>query len=179
LGEGSAESVNNSNFSVTHEDFQNYSWQKVIETAECKQCHNYYGLFFGKVAELEKAGDERGCRVFRFLGAITSLHSRYDIITSKLNSELIQEVRHLETLLKLPETIEVFGANAIFDLRDLLVEKFGHNLRNRLTHGLMHEGHFYSTEAVYIWWLVLRFCCVPLILLERQAAAESSKEQNA
>jgi hypothetical protein len=78
LGEGSAEKMSNSQFSVTHEDFQNYSWQEVIENASSKQCHNYYNLFFGKAAELEKAGDERGCRVFRFLGAITSLHPTYE-----------------------------------------------------------------------------------------------------
>lgn len=99
------------------------------------------------------------------------------VITSKLNSELIQEVRHLDTLLKLPETIETFGVNTVFDLRGLSVEKFGCNLRNRLTHGLMHEGHFYSTEAIYIWWLVLRLCCVPLILHERQIAAGPSKQK--
>ena len=101
------------------------------------------------------------------------------VIVSKLNTGGVQEVRHLDTLLKLPETIETFSPNAVFDLRGLLVEKFGCNLRNRLTHGLMHVGHFYSTESVYVWWLVLRLCCVPLIFQERQAAAESSKQQNA
>jgi hypothetical protein len=70
--------MSNSHFSVSHEDFQNYSWQEVIEKASSKQCHSYYDLFFGKAAELEKAGDERGCRVFRFLGAITSLHPNYE-----------------------------------------------------------------------------------------------------
>jgi hypothetical protein len=96
------------------------------------------------------------------------------IIVSKLNSELIQEVRHLETLLKLPETTEAFGSNAVFDLRGLLVERFGCNLRNRLAHGLMHEGHFYSTEVIYVWWFVLRFCCVPLIVQEKQKPNEPS-----
>ncbi|MEY2465754.1 MAG: hypothetical protein QOD03_275 [Verrucomicrobiota bacterium] len=70
--------MKNSHFSITHEDFQNYSWQEVIEEASSKQCHYYYELFFSKAAELEKAGDERGSRVFRFLGAITSLHPTYE-----------------------------------------------------------------------------------------------------
>lgn len=100
------------------------------------------------------------------------------VIVSKLNSELIQEVRHLDTLLSLPETIDIFSTNTIFDLRGLLVERFGCNLRNRLAHGLMQEGHFYSAEVIYVWWLILRFCCVPLILHQRREAGASTKKED-
>jgi hypothetical protein len=87
---------------------------------------------------------------------------------SKLDSKLIQEVRLLDTLLAMPETLEIFGENTVFDLRGTLVEKFGCNLRNRLAHGLMHEGGFYSADVIYVWSLILQLCCITLILQEQQ-----------
>jgi hypothetical protein len=48
-----------------------------------------------------------------------------------------------------------FGKSIAFNLRGILVEKFGSNLRNEMAHGLAHAGSFYSPESVYLWWLAL------------------------
>jgi hypothetical protein len=83
-------------------------------------------------------------------------------ITSKLDATLIQEQRLLGTLLSLPETIELFGKDHVFELRGILCEKFGYDLRNRLAHGFLTYGECWSGEVLNIWWLVIRFLCVPL-----------------
>lgn len=46
----------------------------------------------------------------------------------------------------------------MFDLQGLLVERFGHNLRNRVAHGLIDYVPCYSYESEYLWWIVLRLC---------------------
>ena len=90
------------------------------------------------------------------------------IIVSKLDSKLIQEVRLLDKLLAMPETLEIFGENTVFDLRGIFVEKFGCNLRNRLAHGLMPESRFYSYDVIYAWFIILQLCCITLIMQEQQ-----------
>ncbi len=49
----------------------------------------------------------------------------------------------------------------LFDLRGLLVDRHGLNLRNEMAHGLMGAGAFYSYGACYLWWLTLRLCLLP------------------
>jgi len=81
-----------------------------------------------------------------------------DIVTSKLEQNGIQKERDLNELLWMPEFEDIFGANLTFDLRGILIESFGCNMRNESAHGLMPEGAFYQPAAVYLWWLALRLC---------------------
>lgn len=80
---------------------------------------------------------------------------QHGIITSKMSSEGIQEDIDLNKLLWMDEVEAIFGPDILFDLRGILIERFGCNLRNELAHGLMPEGAFYTIEAPYLWWLVL------------------------
>ncbi|MEO7701897.1 MAG: DUF4209 domain-containing protein [Opitutus sp.] len=77
------------------------------------------------------------------------------VITSTLDGEGLQQERDLNQLLWIKEIEEVFGQDVLFDLRGILIERFGHNLRNELAHGLIPEGGFYNEAAVYLWWLVI------------------------
>ncbi|HEY1084061.1 MAG TPA: DUF4209 domain-containing protein, partial [Prosthecobacter sp.] len=52
------------------------------------------------------------------------------------------------------------------DLRAILVDKFGCNLRNELAHGLVTEGYFHQPAARYFWWLVLHILWRYKILAE-------------
>ena len=52
----------------------------------------------------------------------------------------------------------IFGEDTAFDLRGLLVERFGTNLRNRLAHGLLTYEDVQSPRGAYLWWLALRLC---------------------
>jgi hypothetical protein len=99
-------------------------------------------------------------------------------ITSKLDSKLIQEQRLLGTLLSLPETAEIFGANHVFELRGLLVEKFGYDLRNRLAHGFVTYHECWGADVLNLWWLVVRLLSIPLAYnanTEREPATKKEK----
>lgn len=83
-------------------------------------------------------------------------------VTSKLDAKLIQQQRLLGTLLGMPETVEIFGKNHVFELRGLLCEKFGCDLRNKLAHGFLTYNDCWGADVLNLWWLVIRFLCIPL-----------------
>lgn len=82
------------------------------------------------------------------------------VVTSTLDADRIQQERDINQLLWLPEIEEIFGVEIAFDLRGILIERFGHNMRNESAHGLMPEGAFYQPASVYLWWLTLRLCWI-------------------
>lgn len=86
------------------------------------------------------------------------------IVTSKIDSNGIQNERNLNDILYISETEEIFGKDIIFDLQGLLVERFGANLRHRMAHGLMDYPSFFNIHISYLWALTLRLCCWPLII---------------
>lgn len=90
------------------------------------------------------------------------------IAVSKVDDQGIQNERDLNDILYDPALKEILGEDIVFDLQGLLVERFGSNLRNRLAHGLISDGGFFSFEIPYFWWLTLRLVCLPLIAHLRQ-----------
>ena len=99
-------------------------------------------------------------------------------ITSKLDAKLIQEERSLGILLSLPESIELFGKDHVFELRGILCEKFGYDLRNRLAHGFLSYRECWSADVLNIWWLVIRFLCIPFGQRRAQTEESSGKPEN-
>jgi hypothetical protein len=67
----------------------------------------------------------------------------------------IQAEKDLKQLMEMPEFTRFFGPNITFDLRGIMIERFGHNLRNEFAHGLLPEGGFYHPASVYLWWLCI------------------------
>ncbi len=67
----------------------------------------------------------------------------------------IQAEKQLKDLMEMPEFLQFFGPDILFDLRGIMIERFGHNLRNEFAHGLLHEGGFYGPGSVYLWWLAI------------------------
>jgi hypothetical protein len=58
----------------------------------------------------------------------------------------------------------IFGEDIAFDLIGLLNRKgFGSNLRNLMAHGLLSINGFYTQSVVYLWWLTLHLCYLPII----------------
>ena len=94
-------------------------------------------------------------------------------ITSKLDADGIQEVMDLNELLRLPALLPILGQDLVFEMEGMFVDRFGSNFRNKLAHGLLYSGDFYTDQATYIWWSILRLCCLPLIKLQ----AENSQAQ--
>jgi hypothetical protein len=62
------------------------------------------------------------------------------------------------------ELKEILGEDIAFELIGLLNRKgFGSNLRNLMAHGLISSNGFYTAPIIYLWWLTLRLCFLPLI----------------
>jgi hypothetical protein len=91
------------------------------------------------------------------------------IITSKLESDDTQDERDLGWMLTHAEMAKIFGEGMAFDLRGLLVERFGLNLRNDIAHGLLAESQMMTEGALYAWWLTLRLCCFPIAAAMKEA----------
>jgi hypothetical protein len=103
---------------------------------------------------------------------------RRGIITSGLDDSGIQNEHNLNSTLYRPEIDSIFDENTLFDLKCLLVEHSGSNLRNRMAHGLISDGEFMSPLMSYIWWLTLRLCCLP-ILIHQQRVEQSNSSTDA
>lgn len=62
-------------------------------------------------------------------------------------------------ILDIPETLEIFGADRIFELEGLLVSESGFGFRNKLAHGMLTEAQCAaSIPTINVWWLMLRLC---------------------
>jgi hypothetical protein len=104
--------------------------------------------------------------------SIRYLLTLFGVIPYGLDDNMIQDAYLLDAVLRRPETTSILGEEIVFDLKTLLVSRFGSNLRNRLSHGLMKAPQFYGTASVYLWWLVLHLCYASFIRRERQESAE-------
>jgi len=111
--------------------------------------------------------------VLQIEDSLRYLLERRGVVTSKLTSEGIQDVVDINDLLKMAELRSVLGDDLVFDLEGLLTDRFGGNFRNKLAHGLLYSGAFYSDNAAYIWWSILRLCCIPLIKLTETPDADA------
>jgi hypothetical protein len=85
----------------------------------------------------------------------------------------IQNELDLGALLDKPETTRMFGESFLFDLKSLLVEKAGSNLRNELAHGLV-EPESHEPDFVYLWWVMLRLVVAPF--LPNQPEADTAEQ---
>jgi hypothetical protein len=100
------------------------------------------------------------------------------VVTSTMDSDGIQKERDLNQLLWLDEVEAIFGQDILFDLRGILIERFGCNLRNELAHGLMSEGAFYTAEAPYMWWLIIHLCFIGHIAIKREETGRINPNNN-
>jgi hypothetical protein len=110
--------------------------------------------------------------------AIRFVLQQREILTTKFDEEGIQEAHLLNSLLFKEETKQIFGENLITDLSVLLVDKFGSNFRNLQAHGLLEAGHFYTTNAVYLWWLIVKFFFLPVVATESTIEKAEQKKEN-
>ena len=117
----------------------------------------------------------------QFEASIRYILAQLKVITSGLDDEGIQHEFNVNRLLSASEFTDslakVLGADFVFDLRGLLVERFGANLRNDMAHGLIDHNAFYSTPGCYLWWLGLRFYLWPKISSAAGVQAEPGNNE--
>lgn len=82
----------------------------------------------------------------------------------------IQQERDLGSLLRDDEASKLFGEDLLFDLRGLLIQRYGSNLRNTMAHGLMSSADTFSTQSRYFWWLTLWLICHPYLVASADQA---------
>lgn len=75
-------------------------------------------------------------------------------VTSTLKQG-VQEEKDLNVLLRDPSATDILGTDLLFDLKGLLIERFGANLRNEVAHGLRGNSEFNRPDCIYLWWLVV------------------------
>ena len=78
------------------------------------------------------------------------------VSTSTLAPDMIETENGLSTLVQCPEAVKVFGEDLLFELKYLLCSPLYANIRNEMAHGLSAYEVFYSSAALYCWWLALR-----------------------
>ncbi len=117
------------------------------------------GLSAGMNGDFETAGQ---LLLPQVENAVRHLLERGGAITTTLPSSGLQNELDLNALVRLDEFVDLFGDETAFELRGLLTEKAGTNLRNEWAHGLISDGRalpFY----VYFWWRVLAFVLLPVV----------------
>ncbi len=68
----------------------------------------------------------------------------------------IEEELSLNQLLESPHAVGALGKDTVFQLRALLTEKAGFNLRNLYSHGLLTDDAVHNNGLFMLWWLLLR-----------------------
>lgn len=76
--------------------------------------------------------------------------------TSNIDGEGIENENGLSTLMDLPEAIEIFGEDLVFEIKSVFTDTLGFNLRNEVAHGLLSDTTSSSTSSIYAWWMILR-----------------------
>lgn len=75
--------------------------------------------------------------------------------TSTINNGVETECG-LSTLLEKERAKEILGEDLHFELKALLADQLGPNLRNNISHGLLETGYGTSLAEIYLWWFCLR-----------------------
>ena len=105
------------------------------------------------------------------------------VITSGLDDDGIQDELNLNKMLSASEysgpLATFLGEDFVFDMRGLLVERFGANLRNDMAHGLLDHDSFYSASGCHLWWLALRLYSLPVLAkLRREGQTEKANTED-
>ncbi len=82
------------------------------------------------------------------------------VTTPHLDDDGLEEHISLPALLD-KEAEKVFGADAVYELKSVLVARFGSNLRHDVAHGLVDDTITASVTAVHAWWVIFKLFMVP------------------
>jgi len=86
-------------------------------------------------------------------------------LTTTVDSDGIETENALGSLITNNKDVlvDVFGEDMYFELRALLTERNGLNLRNKVAHGLLSYNELNSNNSIYLWWFCLRLVMVTTI----------------
>lgn len=93
---------------------------------------------------------------------------------SNLMSDLTQPLKVCAQIIGHEKAKQVFGEEMIFELKGLLLDKRGYQLRHQIAHGMADLEDCISPATVNVWWLFLRICVIGAVNARR--ASTPAKE---
>ncbi|MEU4477652.1 DUF4209 domain-containing protein [Micromonospora sp. NPDC023966] len=87
----------------------------------------------------------------------------HGVFTLFVDDDGVESEKSIAALLEMPDAERLLGAGWVLELRALLCEQLGPNLRNELAHGLLTDAQAWGAAAVYAWWLCLRLVLLPYL----------------
>jgi len=110
------------------------------------------GLYYGFEHEFSAASHLLAPQIEHL---VRVLLKQEDEKTSTINNGVETECG-LSTLLEKEMAKEILGKDLHFELKALLADQLGPNLRNNISHGLLETGYGTSLAEIYLWWFCLR-----------------------
>lgn len=95
---------------------------------------------------------------------------RHDVHTSVFRDGDVEHERTLSELLAMPEAEDLFGKGLLLELKVLLTEQLGFNLRHQYCHGLLRDDQLGNTGVLALWLTVLRLIMFPWVNQPRSEA---------
>lgn len=89
----------------------------------------------------------------------------------------IESENGLSSLLDLPEAVEVFGQDTVFEMKAIFTDSIGPNLRNEVAHGLLDDRSSSSVGSIYAWWMILRLIVRSLIGISASSVNEAENKE--
>ena len=68
----------------------------------------------------------------------------------------VETENSIDSLIRLPETKEIFGEDIVFEMDVLFCQPLGGNLRNKIAHGLMSYDEFFSDYSIFAFGFILK-----------------------
>lgn len=95
------------------------------------------------------------------------------ILTTRVDKDGIENEIGLSSLMGLPGVDNVLSADMAFEIRAMLCNPHGPNLRNDVAHGLIDDDQANSLASAYVWWMILRLAFVSWWNSRRPATSSS------
>ena len=78
------------------------------------------------------------------------------VITTHTDRDGVEDEKGMNALVKAPEFEQIFGEDLALEIKALFCDRFGANLRNNVSHGLLTSQQCNSARPIYAWWLGLK-----------------------
>ena len=109
--------------------------------------------------------------------AIRVLASNCGAVVYKTDSNGVEEVLSLDSILQQPEIKESVEEKILFNVRVFYTGKNGFNMRNNVCHGLYSDAELQSIQSLAAWWFTLYLCCHFCPELYRRIEEQSKREE--
>ncbi len=108
----------------------------------------------------------------------TLLAQQGSLVSGLTSPRGIQDEHSLNTIFEQHREaiVSLFGEDITFDLEGLLIERFGTNLRNEVSHGLLDTDRFRPGLVSYFWWVALKLCFYHWLITDNEENPSSSQE---